>query len=260
MTMRMTGWGLIGLLAAACGGEQVDQIEVPVEGSDFDRIVVTTRSGGVEVTLGAAIEVAARRLWTGSTPPEVVAREAQGTLRLNRLCSADPEASCNVEFAVVAPPGIDIEVVTAGGSVAISGAGGDVEVNTESGRVEITDVPGNVFARSGSGTITVANASRDGEIDVDAASGAVDLQRLAVSELSVAGGSGTVAAELTVRPSLVDISTTSGGVDLALPTGDYSLALETAGEVTTEGVTDAEDAGSRIEVRSDSGAIAVTGQ
>ena len=187
------------------GGEASDEFPLTAAVDDVDTIRVTTDIGHIvvnfddtltEAEINAAVEVRASR--------DSVAEELLDEVDiLVATLASDPgvliveadipsEGIIAVDFDIVLPAGVNLELATDTGrvevtgndgevvvdtntgSVAVADNTGDVVVETDTGRVDLTDVTGSIDARTETGAITVsAVVSDDGSIDVQTRTGGI---------------------------------------------------------------------------------------
>ncbi|RJP40407.1 MAG: hypothetical protein C4547_02825 [Phycisphaerales bacterium] len=130
----------------------------------------------------------------------------------------DEFTSYEVEFEIVIPAGMLIDVNGERGDVTIDGNDGQVSVRLrERGNITVRDQTGDVIARSGAGSVSVT--TQTGDVEVVTTTGRV----------SVATGEGSVEVEntsgdvgITASPvpgGAVIAASVSGGISVQVPTG-----------------------------------------
>lgn len=165
----------------------------------------------------------------------------------------------------------DAQLATASGSVSANDIGSDLQVSSASGSVTVSKIKGDVRVKAISGVIRVSQPG--GRVEGDTASGEVEIQganndvtaRAASGRISVQGNPG--------GQSYWDLKTASGGVQISVPpSANFHLSAEAvSGDIRTDIPIFIEEqgkhslrarvgnGGGRVEVRTASGEIRVTG-
>lgn len=163
------------------------------------------------------------------------------------------------------------ELFTASGSVTANDVGNDVQVSSASGNVTVSNVKGDVRVKAISGVIHVSNPG--GRVEGNTASGGVEIQD-ATNDVTAHAASGRVSVQGNPgAQGYWNLKTASGGVQISVPpSANFHLSAEaTSGEIRTDIPIMVEEqgkhslrarvgnGGGRIEVRTASGEIRVTG-
>lgn len=146
---------------------------------------------------------------------------------------------CSVEYDVVVPRGMDLEIDAENGSATISDIDGSIDVSSNNGRVELRDVTGSVIARSNNGRVIGTGLSSP-SADVGSDNGRVELA-------------------FVEAPETVEVSTDNGSVDIAVPDveGDYAVVAEAANGSTNIEVTSDPNSPRTVSASADNGSITV---
>ncbi|HVH70755.1 MAG TPA: DUF4097 family beta strand repeat-containing protein [Candidatus Dormibacteraeota bacterium] len=167
--------------------------------------------------------------------------------------------------------GRDAQLSTASGSVSATDIGGDVQVSSASGNVTVSRVKGNVRVKAIAGVIRVAHPG--GRVEGNTASGEVEIQD-AANDVTAHAASGRVYVQGNPGiEGLWNLRTASGGVQISVPSSaNFHLSAEAvSGQIRTDIPIVIEEqgkhslrarmgsGGGRVEVRTVSGEIRVTG-
>jgi DUF4097 and DUF4098 domain-containing protein YvlB len=165
----------------------------------------------------------------------------------------------------------DADLATASGSISANDIGNDVHVSSASGSVTISNVKGDVRANAISGVIRVSHPG--GRVEGKTASGEVEIQG-ATNNVKAHAASGRIYVQGNPNgQSYWDLKTASGGVQISVPTSaSFHLSAEAvSGEVRADIPIVIEeqgkhslrahmgDGGGRVEIRTASGEIRVSG-
>ena len=165
----------------------------------------------------------------------------------------------------------DADLTTASGSVTASDVGSDVDVSSASGNVTVSNVKGDVRVKAISGVIRVSQPG--GRVEGKTASGEVEIQD-AANDVTAHAASGRVYVQGNPgAQGYWNLKTASGGVQISVPpSANFHLSAEAvSGEIRTDIPIVVEEqgkhslrarvgnGGGRIEVRTASGEIRVTG-
>ena len=94
----------------------------------------------------------------------------------------------NVRYRIMVPKQFDLNVGTAGGSIAVADITGKLDLNTAGGSIKVGEVDGTVKADTAGGSIKVAGAT--GAVDADTSGGSIELGKMGGSvKADTAGGS-----------------------------------------------------------------------
>jgi hypothetical protein len=118
---------------------------------------------------------------------------------------------------VTAPPGADLELVSASADVDVRGRFGALEVQTASGDIRADELTATVNVKSGSGDVEIRRIG--GDVSIATASGDVEL--------------GTVGGDLTARAASGDIEVeeVGGSVTMQTASGDQRVGAVSSGKV-----------------------------
>ena len=163
------------------------------------------------------------------------------------------------------------DLATASGSVTANDVGSDVQVASASGNVTVSNVKGDVRVKAISGVIRVSHPG--GRVEGNTASGEVEIQD-ATNDVTAHAASGRVYVQGNPgAQGYWNLRTASGGVQISVPSSaNFHLSAEAvSGEIRTDIPIVVEEqgkhslrarvgnGGGRIEVRTASGEIRVTG-
>lgn len=118
--------------------------------------------------------------------------------------------------------GKDISADAASASVTLEGLSisGRMELNTASGKVQVEDcVCGELKIDTASGEASVERTAVDGGFETNTVSGAVQLEGCSFRELEVKTTSGAVTLRFAEKPGAIQVDTVSGNVSLRVPKG-----------------------------------------
>lgn len=150
-----------------------------------------------------------------------------------------------LDFGVVVPFGIAVEVKDGSGSTKVTNVGptsiedgsgsleirnirGNLTVRDGSGEIEVDGVTGNVTVEDGSGEMTLRNIGGNVEIEDD--SGSITVARVEGEVLVREDGSGSITAENVKRSVTVD-DDGSGSIDVADIGGDFTVKSKGSGGI-----------------------------
>lgn len=165
----------------------------------------------------------------------------------------------------------DADLSTASGSVSANDVGNDVQVSSASGNVTISNVKGDVRVKAIAGVIRVSHPG--GRVEGNTASGEVEIQD-AANDVTAHAASGRVYVQGNPgAQGYWNLKTASGGVQISVPAyANFHLSAEAvSGEIRTDIPIVIEEqgkhnlrahigtGGGRVEVRTASGEIRVTG-
>jgi hypothetical protein len=221
---------ILGLSAlAACdlaGPERFEQLELAA--TDVRALVVVAAAGDIAVVGDPDVEEIVVEVTIHGDCAELRHTRDGDALTLSHDCCG--WSDCVVDWTIVAPADLAVELETGAGDLKIRGVAGDVRLETGAGDISLTAVIApTLVAQTGAGDVTGHDLR---SADVHAETGAGDL-----------------VLELADRPASVWWSSGFGDVDVALPGGRYRLDVETGfGEVELSGIdrSDAADAALRL--------------
>jgi hypothetical protein len=187
--------------------------------------------------------------------PQLNQRMESDRLVLGARCPNFVVVRCEARYDLRVPAGIDLQVRTDSGDVAVSGVQGSIDLRTDSGEVAVRGALGSVDLRTDSGSITLQGGSGTAVLRTD--SGSIRATGLRATDVDTASDSGRIAIELLVVPRRVVVRSDSGGVQVVVPAGPQAYHVEAqanSGTVTTALPTDP-DSPVRITAFSDSGDV-----
>ena len=123
---------------------------------------------------------------------------------------------------------------TSGGSIRVTSAKGDADLNTSGGSISVGETTGSLYAETSGGSINLDGV--DGDTRVFTSGGGLHLKNLAGNVLGSTSG-GSIYAELTGRINRdCSLKTSGGGITIYLPrTIDADIDAHTSGgRVTTD--------------------------
>jgi hypothetical protein len=186
-----------------------------VSAAGIDTVVLATTAGSVDVagdlagaeTVGAAgslaagralgsVRVAARPAYRG-TAPVIVSKVSGTVLTISARCLPGGDASCRVSLGVTLPPGMNLRVSTALGTVVVAGTTGRVAVTDNLGDIRLWDLAGPVTA--------VADL------------GSINGERLTSPRATLTADLGTINAAFAAAPALIDATDQDGSVTVTVP-------------------------------------------
>ena len=211
----------------------------PVSRVQFDSNV-----GDVTVLAGepGAVTVERRLTWTSVHRPTVDEEWSGDTLQITGRCPSTGWRfgvghDCRINYVLLVPPDVSLEVRTDAGDVRLSELTGDVQITVAAGDVEAEHLTGPLRVHSGSGDVSGMEL-RTVATDIEASAGDIDLSFARV-------------------PVTVTVVTDAGDVVIALPGGGYRVSTDAdAGE---EHIDVANDPGapSTVSARTSAGDITV---
>jgi hypothetical protein len=231
---------------------------------EFDRTVnvtepvaldVTTGSGSITITRGAAGEVAVHgsiRVRTGGersgAEAQALARRLEtqppievtgSTVRIGHLDEED-RRNVSISYEIAVPAATSVVSRTGSGDQNLAELNGSIDARTGSGAITLADIEGAVEVSTGSGNIVAERIA--GAFDGSTGSGSITLVQTARGDVAVATGSGSVslsgvesAARARTGSGRIaidgspsgpwDVETGSGSVYLRVP-GDAAFSLD----------------------------------
>jgi hypothetical protein len=134
-----------------------------------------------------------------------------------------------------------------------------VDAYTGDGDIHLRDVVAGALLAADAGSIYVEHVAGT-ELDLDAAAGSVDGDRLAVDETTVTTGAGSVDLYYDVPPILVHVDAGVGDIDVRVPRGAYDIIADTdLGDIHLRGVDDDPDSPYRLHLTTGVGDVTVSG-
>ncbi|GIG56650.1 hypothetical protein Lfu02_10220 [Longispora fulva] len=213
------------LLGASEPGEATEK---QTYNQQVTRIELEVDRGAVTLVAGEAGQVAVERHFRWSSEkPKVTERWDGGILRISTECTADEinivgHATCDVDYTLAVPAGVEIEA------------------HTNSGAVVSRNLTGALKLGSTSGDITVTKAG--GALRLEATSGKVKASELSSAEVDVQSSSGGVELAFATAPRKVRAEANSGDVRVTVPKPD-AYRVEAQTNSGQESVTVAQDGG-----------------
>lgn len=223
-----------------------DRFTVPWSGGKSLRI--SEDDGQIFVRAGAADSVTFRAAKTAVAPDLAKAREFASRIKIFAQAPADsvvasssipslsgPEMSGRVDYDILAPAAIPVELETASGTINVSGLSGGATVKTVSGAIHLTNVKGGAQVSSSSGKIDIRDCPEISELVNE--SGEVSFQASTIDKdvtIETISGNINVKLKRSVKARIV-ARTESGAVDTAdaylkkVAEADSELTFETPG-------------------------------
>lgn len=165
----------------------------------------------------------------------------------------------------------DAQLFTASGSISASDVGGDVQVSSASGNVTVSHVKGDVRVKALSGVIRVLHPG--GRVEGNTASGEVEIQDAANDVIAHAASGRVYVQGNPGAQGFWNLRTASGGVQISVPSSanfhlsadavsgqiraDVPIVIEEQGKHSLRARMG--NGGGRVEVRTASGEIRITG-
>lgn len=146
---------------------------------------------------------------------------------------------CSVDYEIVVPRDLHVDVVAQNGTVAVSGIEAPVEARADNGRIELDDVTGSVVASSDNGRV-IGTGLTSADVDARSDNGRVELTFVAA-------------------PETVFASSQNGSVEVAVPDvdGDYAVDAQTDNGSRNIEITSDPTSSRTISMRSDNGSVTV---
>ncbi len=200
-----------------CGKKAPRKVSASAAG--VTRVNVVGRAGSLRVTgrSGVGEVVATGTACATDTDDlqriQLVSRRDGSELRIEAVVPDDGSwfrfNQGSLDFEVVLPIGMPVEVTDGSGSLEISDVG-EVSVLDGSGELRIRSVRGNADIRDGSGSIDISDVT--GNVEVNDGSGSMEIKNVGGSVLIGSDGSGGVEVD-NVKGNLEVRRKGSGGVD-----------------------------------------------
>jgi hypothetical protein len=211
----------------------------------IDAIVVRSEGGDVELVpaRGPSVRVRETRHYL-LRQPTLERDVSHGTLTLEARCAATLGVTCESDLRVSVP------------------AGATVRLDIDSGDVDARGVDvGEARLHSDSGDLHLGLIGRPSRVRARSDSGDIDVRARAARVIDAQTDSGDVIVAASARPRRIRAATDSGNVRIVVPAGQYATTPKTdSGNVTVDGISRNERAGSAIEARTDSGDVRLEGQ
>lgn len=217
--------GAVALAVGALASTRERLVSYPVTGS-LDGLAFDLGDGDIVIVGGGqrdAVEV--RRTERSSFGHDAVTRRAvEGAVfRVHSRCPTSLLGPCTVEYRVIVPDNVAIDIRTSGGDVSLRGYRGSARVTTGGGRIDVADYCGN--------------------------------------SLDARAGGGDIALEAACAPPRLSLRSTSGSIHAVLPAGRYDVDAESStGRESIRGLISRADAPYAIQVLSGSGDVFVEGR
>jgi hypothetical protein len=146
-----------------------------------------------------------------------------GVFGVHSRCPTSLLGPCTVDYRVVVPDNVAVDVRTSGGNVTFRGFRGSAKVATSSGQIDISGYCGN--------------------------------------SLDARAGAGDIALDASCAPPRLSIRSDSGSIRAVLPAGRYAIDAEsTSGTANVHGLSAHDDAPYSVQVLSASGDVDVEGR
>ncbi|HOY64792.1 MAG TPA: DUF4097 family beta strand repeat-containing protein [bacterium] len=223
-----------------------DRFTVPWSGDKSLR--VSEGEGQIFVRASSAEAVTFRAAKTAFAPDLAKAREFASRIKVFAQAPADSivatssvpssaglVASGRVDYDILAPSAISVDLATTSGAIDVSGLEGDAKVKTDSGKILLANIKGAALASSTSGNIDIKDCPKISLIRNG--SGEVSFQASGMeNDLDIETDSGDIKVKLkrSLKARIV-ANTVSGAVDTAdaylkkVSEADSELTFETPG-------------------------------
>jgi hypothetical protein len=211
----------------------------------IDEIVVRADRGDVELVPGRGLSVRVRETRHYLFKQPTLERSVRGgSLTLQARCDQMLGITCFNDLRVSVP------------------AGATVRLDVDAGDVDARGIDvGEARLRSDSGDLRIELVGRQGLVRARADSGGIDVRVRAARVIDAQSDSGDVVVAASARPRRIRAVTDSGNVRVVVPAGAYATTPKTdSGNVTMDGISRNDRAGSAIEARTDSGDVTLSGQ
>jgi hypothetical protein len=185
-------------------------------------------------------------------PPTVTDTVSGGRLTLDAPACA--VSGCGVAFTVTAPPRVSVRIVTAGGSVAVSGTGA-ANLDSGGGPVRATRVGGPLTVSTGGGALTLNGLT--GPLHADTSGAPVLAEGVAAATATVGTEGGAAQLVFTTAPDAVRVDSGGGPVTLSVPGGPYALTADSGGGPQQVEIPTDPAASRSINVSSDGGVLQI---
>lgn len=233
---------ILGLSAlAACDlvdpSSHIEELELAA--ADVHALVVVAGAGDIAVVGDPAVEAIAVEAKIHGDCAELRHSRDGDAVTLSHECCG--WSDCVVDWTIVVPTNLSIDLETGTGDLKVRGITGDVRLETGAGDVSLATLAApTLVAQTGAGDVTGHD--------------------LRCADVHVETGAGDLTLELADRPASVWGSSGFGDVELALPGGQYRLDVETGfGEVALSGIDRADAADASLRLHTGFGDIAIAG-
>lgn len=216
---------LASLAATGCQGafRAGRDVALDVAWADYDRIVVRTANGRVDLAVGppGPARISGTRTATGATPSDaeaaldefdVVAEPAAGaprTLVVELRPRTLPGRSIGASLAIRVPQACTAQVHASNGSIRIDGMRGPLEARSGNGSIELRNCAGDARLYSSNGRVDAAAVA--GALEIVTSNGSCIAREIA-GDTRIETSNGNV--ELTAARGGVQIDTRNGSVTL----------------------------------------------
>jgi hypothetical protein len=192
----------------------------------LERLAVELGAGNIVIVGGGrrdAVEVRHTERYAFGLEADTRRSVKAGVFGVHSRCPTTLLGPCTVNYRVIVPDNIAVDVRTSGGSVTFSGFRGSAKVATADGAIDISGYCGN--------------------------------------SLEARAGAGDIALEASCAPPRLSIRSGSGSIRAVLPAGRYDIDAEsTSGSADVRGITAHADAPYSVQVLSGSGDVNVEGR
>jgi hypothetical protein len=222
--LLVVGGGLalaIGALASTREVRRSYPVTGALEGLSFD-----LGDGNIEVVGGGrrdAVSVRHTERYAFGLEADTQRTVTAGVFGIHSRCPTTLLGPCTVDYRVIVPDNVAVDVRTSGGNVTFRGFRGSAKVTTTGGQIDISGYCGN--------------------------------------SLDARAGAGDIALEASCAPPRLSIRSGSGSIRAVLPAGRYAIDAEsTSGDANVRGITAHDDAPYSVQVLSASGDVDVEGR
>jgi hypothetical protein len=211
----------IGALASTRDVRRSYPVTGAVEGVSFD-----LGDGNIVIVGGGrrdAVNVQHSERYAFGLEAETRRKVTAGVFAVRSRCPTMLLGPCSVDYRVVVPDNVAVDVRTGDGNVTFRGFRGSAKVTTEGGQIDISGYCGN--------------------------------------SLDARAGAGDVALEASCAPPRLSIRSGSGSIRAVLPAGRYAIDAEsTSGTANVRGIAAHDDAPYSVQALSASGDVDVEGR
>ncbi len=240
------------LLCGATGCSQAfrssQDFSLSADWRDYERVVVRTRNGNVDLTAGAGdgISIEGERFARGATPEQAAAHLDQ----IEVSAAGDPQDpstflvevlvpdeirrySAGANFRIRVPQACRAEISSRNGHVEVRGGRGEVAVETSNGRVRIADVEGDVRVHTSNGGIEASDirgsllaetsngrihaAAVAGECTLNTSNGRIEARDTAAGVTAISSNGSVLVEAAAVGEGNMLVRTSNGDIRLTLP-------------------------------------------
>ena len=217
--------GVLALVLAGLASRERRLVSYPVKGA-LQGLTFDLGDGDITIVGGGRrddVQVGRTERYAFGRSPRTARDVRAGVFGVTSRCPTSLLAPCTVDYRVVVPDNVAVNVRTTRGNVALRGYRGSAKVATTSGTIDIAGYCGN--------------------------------------SLDARAEAGAIALSANCAPPQLTLRTGSGDVRAILPAGRYDIDAESAsGDEHVRGITARDDAPYVVQVLSASGDVVVQGR